>query len=64
MALKFADGYEWEEGRPNHYVFRVCDSFANCRRFHEQEHGVIYMSEENAKRFAKFCNENKKELGL
>jgi hypothetical protein len=64
MALRFADGYEWEEGRANHYVLRVPNSFENCSSFYEQEHGTVYMTKENAKRFADFCNENKEELGL
>lgn len=53
MALRFADGYEFKGGEHNYFVFE-----------NKKTAGIIYMSQENAERFAEFCNKHREELGL
>lgn len=65
MALRFSDGYKWKEGEKNYYVMqRDGECFEEDWDNTYKNIDTIYMSKNNAERFAEFCNKNKKEMGL
>ena len=64
MALKFADGYEFKSGEDNAYVYKYGSSIDQGYSRNCKDLGTIYMTKENAKAFADFCNKHEQELGL
>jgi hypothetical protein len=66
MALKFADGYEWKINRKNYYAIQN-DNFKDFEVSWDltfKKPSTVYMTEQNARKFAEFCNENKEALKL
>jgi hypothetical protein len=64
MALKFADGYEWKINRKNYYAIQN-DNFKDFEVSWDltfKKPSTVYMTEQNARKFAEFCNENKEAL--
>jgi hypothetical protein len=64
MALRFTDGYEFKWGEYNYYTYRNYSGFSYACHLNSKDDEIIYMTEQNAKKFAEFCNEHKEELGL
>ena len=65
-AIEFAQGYKFKTGGLNKYVY-YCrhekNKFSTGVNTYVEHPEVVYMTETQAKKFADWCNEHRKELG-
>jgi hypothetical protein len=64
MALRFADGYKFKKGEYNYYIYQDYNELKFSWQSYAEKPDTVYMTEQNAIKLAKFCNEHKEELRL